>query len=87
MTTRSEALQRVLCRERCPYMLDCEVPITRNFFDHICNSTNYTNCHHFAKRVRELHTPMEWLQRFAVHESDHATPMGGKKAVTVDVGS
>ena len=87
MTTRSEALQQVLRRENCPFALDCEASVTRNFFDRICNSTYYPNCHHFARRFGELHTPMEWLQKLAVHEYDKAAPEGVGDAATIDAGS
>lgn len=86
LTTRSEALQQELQRESCPFALECEASVTRNFFDRICNSTSYTNCHHFARWFGELHTPMEWLQKLAVHENDKAAPAGMGKAATVDVG-
>lgn len=68
MTTRSEAMQRLLQKRECPYLLDCEFPITRNFFSHICNSDSYIKCHCFAKRVGELQRPMLWLQELAVHD-------------------
>lgn len=86
VTTRSEALQSELQRESCPCMLDCGTIITRNFFDRICNSAGYTNCHHFARRFGELQTPFEWLQKFAVHENDKNTPTGMSEASTVDAG-
>jgi hypothetical protein len=86
MTTRSEALQRELQWKSCPCMLDCEAIITRNFFDRICNSAGYTNCHHFARRVGELQTPFEWLQKFAVHENEKNAPAGVGEAATVDAG-
>jgi hypothetical protein len=86
LTTRSEALQQVLRRESCPFALECDAFVTRNFFDRICNSTGYTNCHHFARRVGELQTPFEWLQKFAVHENDKNVPAGMGEAATVDAG-
>ena len=66
--TRSEALQRILRRESCPYMIDCAAPVTKDYFGRICNSVVYLKCHHFARRVGELKAPMAWLQRFAVDE-------------------
>jgi hypothetical protein len=87
VTTRSEAIRLLLHKEKCPYVLDCMVPVTKNFFDHICNSSSYTNCHYFAKRVGELSTPMEWLQKYAVHESDQVTTLDERKVVSVDTRS
>jgi hypothetical protein len=68
MTTRSEAIQRVLGKDSCPYLLSCDVEITKNFFSRICNSSNYVNCQHFARRVGELNNPMTWVQKMAVEE-------------------
>ncbi len=73
--TRSEALQRVLRWESCPYMIDCAAPVTKDYFGRICNSVVYLKCHHFARRVGELKAPMAWLQRFAVDEERRLTQM------------
>lgn len=73
--TRSEALQRVLRRESCPYMIDCAAPVTKDYFGRICNSEGYLKCHHFARRVGELKAPMAWLQRFAVDEERRLVQM------------
>jgi len=45
------------------------VSITKDFFTRICNSPAYLNCHHFAKKVNELRTPMEWLQKLAIDQA------------------
>jgi len=65
----SEALQKKLNKKDCPYLQDCNVKITKDFFNRICNSPAYTNCHHFAKKVNELQTPMSWLQKMAVAQA------------------
>jgi hypothetical protein len=65
----SEAFQKKLNRKDCPYLQDCAVSITKDFFTRICNSPAYLNCHHFAKRVNELRTPMEWLQKLAIDQA------------------
>ena len=69
MTTLSEAFQKKLRKKDCPYLQDCEVRVTKDFFARICNATAYINCHHFAKRVGELRTPMSWLQKLAVDQA------------------
>ena len=86
LTTRSEAFQQVLQRENCPFAMECEASVTRNFFDRICNSKSYINCHNFARRFGELYTPMEWLQKLAVHEYDKAAPAGAGEVPTVEAG-
>jgi hypothetical protein len=82
---RSEALQRVLRRESCPYLIDCVAPVTKEFFGRICNSAAYLKCHHFARRVGELKAPMAWLQRFAMDEERRFTQMNGESAAMTDV--
>lgn len=79
MTTRSEAMQRLLNKRECLYLLDCEFLVTRGFFNHICNSDSYIKCHYFAKRVGELQRPMLWLQELAVHDGilDHTIGLSG----------
>ena len=57
MTTLSEAFQKKLNKKDCPYLNDCGVYITKDFFRRICNSPSYLNCHHFAKRVGEPRPP------------------------------
>ena len=68
-TSFSEALQKKLNKKDCPYIQDCQVKITKDFFNRICNSPAYVNCHHFAKKVNELRTPMAWLQKMAVDQA------------------
>ena len=69
MSTFSEALQEKFGRRDCPYIYDCDVQITKDFFSRVCKTPAYTNCHHFAKRVGELQTPIVWLQKLAVDQS------------------
>ena len=69
MSSLSEAFQKKLNRKDCPYIHECRVPITKDFFSRICNSPSYVNCHHFAKKVNELRTPMAWLQKLAVDQA------------------
>ena len=69
MATLSEALQQKLRRKDCPYLQDCGVRVTKDYFARICNTTAYLNCHHFAKRVGELKPPMAWLQKLAVDQA------------------
>jgi hypothetical protein len=69
MSSLSEAFQKKLNRKDCPYLHECRVPITKDFFSRICNSSSYVNCHHFAKKVNELRTPMTWLQKLAVDQA------------------
>jgi hypothetical protein len=56
--------------------MGCEAPVTRNFFTRICNSTHYLNCHHFARKMDELKSPMTWLQALAVHEEKTTAKKG-----------
>ncbi len=69
MDSLSEAFQKKLNKKDCPYLRDCGVRITKDFFNRICNSPAYVNCHHFAKKVNELKTPMSWLQKIAVDQA------------------
>ena len=69
MSSLSEAFQKKLNRKDCPYLHECRVPITKDFFSRICSSPSYVNCHHFAKKVNELKTPMAWLQKIAVDQA------------------
>ena len=74
LTTLSEAFQKKLNRKGCPYLHDCGVYITGDFFRRICNTPSYLNCHHFAKRVGELRPPMAWLQKLAVDQAKMMEP-------------
>lgn len=69
MATLSEAIQQKLRRKDCPFLHDCGVQVTKDYFTRICNSAAYINCHHFAKRVGELRRPMTWLQKLAVDQA------------------
>lgn len=83
--TSSEAIQRVLRRESCPYLIDCVAPVTKEFFGRICNSAAYLKCHYFARRVGELKAPMAWLQRFAMDEERRFAQMNEDSAAIMDI--
>ena len=68
MSTLSETLQQKFGRADCPYIHECEVMVTKDFFTRVCNTAAYVNCHHFAKTVGELRTPMAWLQKIAIDQ-------------------
>ncbi len=87
MTTRSEAIRVVLRGEDCPYLLDCGVPVTKNFFNQLCNSSRYTDCHYFAKRCGELQPPLVWLQKRAMHKEMMEAPLGGHGVLLTEAGS
>lgn len=87
MTTRSEAMQVVLRSEDCPYLLDCGVPVTKNFFNCLCTSSRYTDCHHFARRAGELQAPLVWLQKRAMHEERVKAPLGGHGVLLTEASS
>ena len=69
MSTLSEAMQEKFNRKDCPFLQDCDVPVTKDFFSRVCKAPGYLNCHHFAKRMDELQTPMSWLQKLAVDQA------------------
>jgi hypothetical protein len=74
MTTLSEAMREKFDRKSCPFLYDCEVPVTKDYFNRICKSPEYINCHHFAKRMGELYTPMTWLQKMATDQGKIIEP-------------
>jgi len=69
MSTLSEAIQEKFHKKDCPFIRDCSVPVTKDFFTRVCKTPGYINCHHFAKRMNELKTPMTWLQKLAVEQA------------------
>jgi len=64
-----EALERRFRRRDCPFIKDCTVEVTRDYFTRICSTPAYVNCHHYARRVGELRTPLGWLQKIAVDQA------------------
>ena len=52
----------------CPFLLECNTEVTSNFYQRICNTNNYNNCHHYARRLGLLMTPITWLQNKAVKD-------------------
>jgi hypothetical protein len=69
LSTLSEAIREKFGRKDCPFLHDCRIAITKDFFQKVCKSPGYINCHHFAKRVDELKTPISWLQKLAVDQA------------------
>ena len=69
MSTLSEALQEKFGRKDCPFIFDCDVQVTKDFFSRVCKTPAYINCHHFAKRVGELQCPLVWLQKIAIDQA------------------
>ena len=86
VTKRQEATQEMQGKEACPYLLHCRVLLTNYFFNRICNSPSYPNCHHFARRIKELRAPLAWLQKLAVHEGRQTARLVGKKALPKKTG-
>jgi len=76
VNTWSEAIHNVLRRKGCPYIQNCNTPVTKDFFTRICNSSSYLKCHHFARRVGELNPPMTWLQHFALRDEKQDLEIG-----------
>ena len=68
MSTYSEAYQEKFKRKDCPFILNCEIEVTHDFFTRMCKRDNYTGCQHFAKRFGELKVPMSWLQKHAIEQ-------------------
>jgi len=64
-----EPLKEFSGQNCCPFLKTCSVKLTRDYFLRICNTHGYVNCHHFAKRIGELRTPINWLQRIAVEKA------------------
>jgi len=69
MSTFSEAYQEKFGRRDCPFLFECDVQVTKDFFARVCKTPAYTNCHHFAKRVGELQLPITWLQKMAIDQA------------------
>lgn len=56
----------------CPFLKGCEHTVTKHYFLHICDTSIYTRCQHYAIRAGELNTPLGWLQKLAVDEAKKA---------------
>lgn len=65
-------LQEFSGKSFCPFLKTCSVKLTKDYFVRVCNTNGYMNCHHFAKRIGDLKTPVVWLQRIAVERADMA---------------
>lgn len=70
--TRAETLQRITSRESCPCLMSCDSGITKSFFSTICNTPKYVKCHHLAKIMGELKSPLIWLQYLALEHHARA---------------
>ena len=53
--------------QECPSLLECETAVTHDYFKRICGTRGYIRCHHHARKMGELETPMAWLQRLAMN--------------------
>jgi hypothetical protein len=82
MSTFSEAYQEKFGRRDCPFLFECDVQVTKDFFARVCKTPAYTNCHHFAKRVGELQLPITWLQKMAIDQARVAEQDVAQKAPT-----
>lgn len=67
-----EALKEFGGKNCCPFLKTCSVQITKEYFLRVCNTNAYMNCHHLAKRIGELKTPIGWLQKIAVENDANA---------------
>jgi hypothetical protein len=61
-----ESLKELNEEKFCPFLKSCSVDLTRDYFLKICNTNSYASCQHFAKRLGELKTPINWLWKIAV---------------------
>ena len=55
--------------EDCPSLLECESAMTQDYFMRICGTRGYVKCHHHARRMGELKSPIAWLQHLAIYET------------------
>jgi len=69
LSTFSEAYKERFGRKDCPFIFECDVEVTKDFFARVCKTTAYTNCHNYAKRVGELQVPLTWLQKLAIDQA------------------
>jgi len=67
--TESDSIITFNNAKDCPFLLECNTGVTNNFYQRICNTNNYNNCHHYARRMDILMTPMVWLQKKAVQDN------------------
>jgi len=50
----------------CIFLNGCTKKVTNHYFQKICYSKLYVTCHQYAGKLKELNTPMIWLQKMAV---------------------
>lgn len=67
--TEPDSIHLIDNSKDCPFILECNTEVTKNFFQRICNSKNYNNCHHYARKLGEIMTPIVWLQKTAVQDN------------------
>jgi len=83
METLSEVIQKILKRSECLCLENCHAKITKDFFNRICKAEVHINCHHFAKQMNELKTPIAWLQRLALNESKRPIIYHGRETNSI----
>ena len=66
----------------CPLLLECNISITKNFFFRICNTPQYQNCHHYARKKDQLKTPLIWLQKKAIQDEGKKGKFRFSKVIT-----
>jgi hypothetical protein len=55
--------------KHCPFLKRCKHRVTKHYFRNICDKVAYLRCRHYAKRVEEFKSPLEWLQKLAIEEA------------------
>ena len=50
----------------CPMLKKCSYQVTKKYFVTVCNSISYYACVHYAKKRKELLTPINWLKKLAI---------------------
>lgn len=53
----------------CPLLKSCRHMVTIQYFRRICNTGAYPTCRHYSKRMNQLKTPLQWLQKLAVEKA------------------
>jgi hypothetical protein len=54
--------------ERCPDIGDCDILLPEGYFDKICNTPAFINCHHYCNRHNLAKRPMDWITTKASRE-------------------
>ena len=70
-----ETIEENLLRDRdansCPCLMSCVSVITEGYFVKLCNSAGFEKCHHLARMMNRLKTPIKWLQVTAIKKAQH----------------